>query len=130
MTNHNDSNGNPIGWFEIGTGDPEAARRFYADAFGWRFDVQGPYSIVTTGDGHPLQGGIQDTRSELPEGTPATYAVPCVLVPDTAAACARVEALGGKVLVPATDTPMGLVYAHVADPDGNHLGLFTPPAGS
>ena len=125
----NTTTGNPIGWFEIGTGDPEAARRFYAAAFGWRFELMEGYSIITTGDGHPLQGGIQDTtRPELPEGTPVTYAVPCVLVPDTAAACARVEELGGKVLVPATPTPMGLVYAHVADPDGNHLGLFTPPA--
>ena len=129
MTNTN-TNPNPVGWFEIGTGDPEAARRFYGKAFGWTFEEMGPYSIITTGPGHPLQGGIQDTRPEagLPEGTPMRYAVPYVLVPDTAAACATVESLGGKVLVPATDTPMGLVYAHVADPDGNHFGLFTPPS--
>jgi predicted enzyme related to lactoylglutathione lyase len=121
--------GAPIGWFEIGTSDPDGARRFYGDAFGWTFAVEGPYSIITTGAGHALQGGIQDTRRDLPEGTPATYAVPCVLVPDTAAMCDRIEALGGKVLVPATTVPTGLVYAHVADPDGNHIGLFTPPAG-
>lgn len=127
MSDNTTNNGNPVGWFEIGTGDPDGARRFYGEAFGWRFDVQGPYSIITTGDGHTLQGGIQDTGDDLPEGTPLRYAVPCVRVPDTAAACARVEELGGKVLVPATDTPMGLVYAHVADPEGNHLGLFTPP---
>lgn len=128
-TNTNTTAGAPVGWFEIGTGDPDGARRFYGEAFGWTFDVDGPYSIITTGDGHPLQGGIQDTRIGLPEGTPTTYAVPCVLVPDTAAACERVEALGGKVLVPATTVPTGLAYAHVADPDGNHFGLFTPPAG-
>ncbi len=122
------TNNNPIGWFEIGSGDPEAARRFYGEAFGWRFAMEGPYSIITTGDGHPLQGGIQDTRLDLPEGTPHQYAVVCVQVPDTAAACARVESLGGKVLVGSTMTPMGLTYAHVADLDGNHLGLFTPPA--
>lgn len=122
------TNSNPIGWFEIGTSDPEAARRFYGEAFGWKFDRQGPYSIITTGDDHFLQGGIQDTSLDLPEGTPSPYAVFCVQVPDTAAACARVESLGGKVLVGCTDTPTGLTYAHVADPDGNHLGLFTPPA--
>ena len=121
--------GAPVGWFEIGTSDPEAARRFYAEAFGWTYEIQGPYSVITTGPGHPLQGGIQDTREGLPEGTPSTYAIPSVLVADTAAACAKVESLGGKVLVPATTLPMGLTYAHVADPDGNHLGLFTPPAG-
>lgn len=129
MSEPTTTTGNPVGWFEIGTADPDSARRFYAAAFGWRFDLMDGYSIITTGDGHPLQGGIQDTTSaELPEGTPLRYAVPYVLVSDTAAACERVESLGGKVLVPATPTPMGLVYAHVADPDGNHFGLFTPPA--
>jgi uncharacterized protein len=131
MTNTTDTTaagGNPVGWFEIGTGDPEAARRFYGDAFGWTFEEQGPYSVITTGPGHPLQGGIQDTRSGVPEGTPMTYAVPYVVVPDVGAACDRVESLGGKVLVPATTIPTGLTYAHVADPDGNPLGLFKPPA--
>jgi predicted enzyme related to lactoylglutathione lyase len=130
MTNTTDTQkpGDPIGWFEIGTGDPEAARRFYGEAFGWSFEPQGPYSVITTGPGHAIQGGIQDTRA-VPEGTPMTYAVPYVLVADVAASCERVESLGGKVLVPATATPFGLVYAHVADPDGNHIGLFTPPAG-
>ncbi len=122
------SSNNPVGWFEIGAADPEAARRFYGDVFGWTFEMQGSYSIITTGEGHALQGGIQSTRDPLPEGTPHQYAVFCLQVPDTAAACARVEAGGGKVLVGCTDTPMGLTYAHVADPDGNHFGLFTPPA--
>jgi predicted enzyme related to lactoylglutathione lyase len=128
MSDRTTVNGNPIGWFEIGTSDPDAARRFYGEAFGWRFDLQGPYSIVTTGEGHSLQGGVQDTRAGLPEGTPLRYAIPCVLVPDTAVACDRVAALGGKVLVSSTATPTGLTYAHVTDPDGNHFGLFTPPA--
>src|SRR5690606_6323066 len=47
-------------------------------------------------------------------------------VTDVAATCARVEELGGKVLVPATTTPAGIVLAHVADPAGNHIGLWTP----
>ena len=124
------NNNNPIGWFEIGSPDPEAARRFYGEAFGWQFKMEGPYALVTTGDGHALPGGIQDARLGLPEGTPSPYAVFYVHVPDTAGACARVESLGGKVLVGATSTPMGLTYAHVADPDGNHFGLFTPPPAS
>ena len=116
-----------VTWFEIGTPDPDGARRFYGELFGWAFDVQGPYSIVATGENHPLSGGIQDTRM-TPEGTPATYAVPCVQVDDVAETCRRVEALGGKVLVPATPTPPGLVYAHVVDPTGGHIGVWTPPA--
>ena len=115
-----------VTWFEIGTPDPDGARRFYGELFGWSFDLQGPYSIVSTGEDHKLPGGIQDTRM-TPDGTPATYAVPCVQVDDVAETCRRVEELGGRVLVPATPTPIGLVYAHVADPTGGHVGLWTPP---
>jgi predicted enzyme related to lactoylglutathione lyase len=117
-----------ITWFEVGTPDPEGARAFYGELFGWTFDVQGPYSIIQTGAGHALPGGIQDTRMSE-NGTPASYAVPCVQVDDVADVCRRVEALGGKVLVPATSAPNGLVYAHVVDPTGGHIGVWTPPAG-
>lgn len=116
-----------VTWFEVGTPDADGARRFYGELFEWTFDVQGPYSIVRTGADHPLPGGIQDTRM-TPDGTPATYAVPCVQVADVAATCAKVEALGGKVLVPATTVPTGLVYAHVVDPTGGHIAVWTPPS--
>ena len=122
------STDNPIGWFEIGTDDPETAAAFYGDVFGWTFMPQGPYRVVTTGPDHPLQGGIQDTGVPLPEGTPGSYAIFYVQVPDVAASCARIEEHGGKVTVPTTTLPTGLVYAHVSDPAGNHLGVFTPPA--
>jgi predicted enzyme related to lactoylglutathione lyase len=120
--------GAPVTWFEIGTDDPEAARSFYGQLFGWTFAVQGPYSEITTGPDHPLHGGIQDTAAPLPDGTPRSYAVPYVQVTDVAAVCSDVERLGGKVMVPATEIPTGLVYAHVTDPLGTHIGLFSPPA--
>jgi predicted enzyme related to lactoylglutathione lyase len=126
MTN-NTTDSAPVAWFEIGTDQPDLARRFYADAFGWTFSVEGPYSFITTGKDHPLQGGIQDTGIPLPDGTPRSYAVPYVQVKDVAATCERVTELGGKVMVPATEIPTGLVYAHVTDPAGNHVGLFSPP---
>lgn len=119
--------GAPVGWFEIGTDDPESARRFYGGAFGWTFAQEQSYSVITTGQGHLLQGGIQDTTAPLPDGQPSSYAVPCVQVGDVAATCAKVEDLGGKVLVPATPIPSGLVYGFVTDPAGNRIGLFTPP---
>ncbi len=122
-----DTTPSPVSWFEIGTDDPAAARQFYGEMFGWTFDVDGPYSVITTGPDHTLQGGIQDTGGPLPQGTPPAYAVPCIQVSDVAAMCDRTVDLGGKVLVPATNTPPGLVYAHVADPTGNHIGLFAPP---
>jgi len=128
-TTSTDRPGAPVTWFEIGSDDPEAARKFYGELFGWSFAVEGPYSVITTGPDHPLQGGVQDTSVPLPDGTPRSYAVVCVQVDDVAATCARVEELGGKVMVPATTTPPGLVYGHVADPAGTHLGVYSPPSG-
>ncbi|HEX6569136.1 MAG TPA: VOC family protein [Acidimicrobiales bacterium] len=121
--------GSPVTWFEIGTDDPGAARSFYGDLFGWSFTAEGPYTMISTGEGHAPSGGIQDTTAEVPAGTPAGYAVPYVQVADVAATCARVEELGGKVLVAATSVPNGLVYGHVCDPAGNHIGIWRPPAG-
>jgi len=44
-----------------------------------------------------------------------------------AEACPPVEELGGRVVMLATATPIGFVYAHVAEPTGGHVGLWTPP---
>jgi predicted enzyme related to lactoylglutathione lyase len=57
------------------------------------------------------------------------YAVFCVIVLDTDEACRRAEAAGGKVLVPTKRVDSGLAFAHLLDPAGNHVGVFTPPAG-
>ena len=126
---NNGADGAPVSWFEIGTDDPARAREFYRAVFGWTFADEGPYTIITTGADHPLQGGIRDTGGPQPDGTPLTYAMPCVQVDDVAATCHDVIDKGGKVMVPATATPTGLVYAHVTDPSGNHIGLWTPPGG-
>jgi predicted enzyme related to lactoylglutathione lyase len=119
---------NGIGWFEIGTDDPAGAERFYGELFGWTFsDDDGgmPYRIVRTPAADSIRGGIFATGGKVPN-----YAVFCVVVGDVPEACRRAEAAGGKVLVPATTTPDGLSFAHVLDPSGNHIGVYTPPAGS
>ena len=118
---------NGIGWFEIGTADPPAAERFYGKVFGWTFaddpDSNMPYRIATTPAGGSIQGGVFGTGGAMP-----SYAIFYVLVPDVARACIEAEAAGGKVLVPAASNDVGLTFAHLADPAGNHFGVFTPPA--
>ena len=109
-----------VTWFEVGTADPEGARRFYGDLFGWTFEMQGPYSLVSTGEGHALRGGIAET--------PAPYAIPYVQVADVSATVAAAERLGGTVLVATTELPGGIVIAHLLDPGGAHIGVWTPPA--
>jgi len=37
--------------------------------------------------------------------------------------------LGGTVLMPPTKTPDGLVFAQLRDPQGQHVGVYSPPPG-
>lgn len=122
---------NGIGWFEIGTDQPEAAERFYGDVLGWTFTDDdnsssadgSPYRIVTTPAAGSIKGGLFGTAGTMPN-----YAVFNVLVADTADTCRRAEAAGGKVLMGPQTEPGGLTFAHLLDPTGNHIGVFTPPA--
>ena len=116
-----------IGWFEIGTDNPEAAQQFYGSVFGWTFAAEDgpvPYHVVTTPAPDSIKGGIFPTGGQLPN-----YAVFYIVVQDVAATCVSAEAAGGKVLVPATQGGDGLWFAHLLDPSGNHFGIYSPPAG-
>jgi hypothetical protein len=119
---------NTIAWFEIGTDDPAAAKRFYGDLLGWTVaqdDDLSPdpaYQIVTTGDGDGLRGGLFATQGKMPG-----YAVFSVLVEDVAATCQRAEEAGGKVLRAPQVNPSGVTFAHLLDPAGNHFEVFKPP---
>ncbi|MGH3714455.1 MAG: VOC family protein [Micromonosporaceae bacterium] len=118
-----------IDWFEIGTDNPAATERFYGDVFGWTFaDDENademPYRIATTPAEGSIKGGVLAHGGKLPN-----YAVFYVLVADVADTCQRAEAAGGKVLVPPTEAPDGLKFAHLLDPTGCQLGVFTRPAG-
>ncbi|HEV2780717.1 MAG TPA: VOC family protein [Actinophytocola sp.] len=121
------SNGT-VGWVQVGTDDPEGARRFYGELFGWTFTPDpnsgGRYDLITFPGAAEPAGGIADTGGELPN-----HAIFLVVVADVGAAVAEAERLGGKVLVPPTTTPTGLVFADLLDPSGNHFGVYAPPAG-
>jgi len=106
--------------FEIGAIDGEAARRFYAELFGWGVapDPTG-YGVVDTGGDTGIRGGIMQT----PEGVPPWVTV-YVGVDDLEKSLEKAEGLGGRrVMGP---TPVGEIgeMAMLADPDGNVLGLF------
>ncbi|HEV7974841.1 VOC family protein [Amycolatopsis sp.] len=120
---------NGISWFEIGTDDPAAAERFYGDVFGWTAthddskSTDPAYRILTTGDADGLRGGLFATKGEMP-----SYAIFTVLVDDVEAACRRTEAAGGQVQRAPKVNPVGVTFAHLLDPAGNHFAVFTPPS--
>jgi predicted enzyme related to lactoylglutathione lyase len=119
---------NGVGWFEIGTDDPATAARFYGDVFGWTVSRAATkstdlaYQMFTTGDADGLHGGLFAT-----EGTMPNYAVFTILVEDVDATCRRVEEAGGKVQRAPEVNPVGVTFAHLLDPAGNHFAVFKPP---
>ncbi|MCZ2836110.1 VOC family protein [Modestobacter sp. VKM Ac-2985] len=100
-------------WNEAAVDDPAAAQEFYTAVFGFAWEEvpdAGGYCTFATGDG-PL-GGLSGVVEGLPRGWST-----CFAVADTDAAVGAVESGGGKVLMPAEDTPFGR-FAVVTDPWG------------
>jgi uncharacterized protein len=107
-----------LAWNEAMVGDTAAAKQFYTAVFGFTFEQMSAemagedadYATFSTG-GNPL-GGLGASDPSMPTGW-----LTCFSVPSTDEAVAAVEARGGKVTMPATDTPFGR-FAIVEDPWG------------
>lgn len=119
---------NDIAWFEIGTDDVATAERFYGEVFGWTVShddtksTDPAYQVLTTGSADGLHGGLFATQGKLP-----SYAVFTVLVEDVEATCRRAEEAGGQVQRAPEVNHVGVTFAHLLDPAGNHVSVFTPP---
>jgi predicted enzyme related to lactoylglutathione lyase len=117
---------NGIGWFQISVQDAAKAERFYGDLFGWTFgsdlDAETHYRIITTPDERSVKGGLAHGAQT------SNHAIFCVVVQDVEGVCDRVLEAGGSVLNKPMTTKTGLVFAHILDPEGNHIQIFRPAA--
>lgn len=108
-------------WRDLMTKDVNAAKQFYGELFGWRFeDVRRgdrPY-VIARGASSPV-AGIVDV-SALPEA--GSQWVSFMAVSDVDKSVAFVQAEQGKVLVQPRDLPMARA-AVITDPQGAPLGL-------
>lgn len=114
-------------WSELNTRDPEAAKAFYGDVFGWSFNDQefegmGTYTTIGTGDG--TAGGIFDMRGRVPDEVPPNWLV-YFAVDDADATVAKVGELGGGVNMGPVDISVGR-FAVVHDPLGGVFAVITP----
>jgi len=105
------------------TAEPEKAVEFYGSLFGWQVsDANGMgYRSVASSRGKGIDGGIWPA----PPGAPESVQL-YVEVSDIEAALARIEALGGSVLMPKQVLPDGDAMALATDPMGRSFGLMTP----
>lgn len=115
--------GQPVAFFEVSSPNHERAQKFYAELFNWQVAADpemGGYGLVDTGAGEGAIGGGIGPAEQGDAGI-RIY----VRVDDLDTYLERVEALGGKRLVPPTDLPDGFGrFAVFTDPDGNQVGLW------
>jgi predicted enzyme related to lactoylglutathione lyase len=114
-------------WFELHTRGYDAAVKFYTDVFMWdaHTAVDTPELRYTTyGEADGALAGIMDATGFLPDGVPSHWSV-YFQTEDADATQAKVEQLGGSVVMPAMDTPYGRL-ATVADTTGAVFKLQQP----
>ena len=111
----------PVVHFEIGCKDSEKTQAFYSRLFGWEMQAQQHTAMVNTGSNAGIQGHITALGHE-----PHNYVNICVLADDLEAMLARVEELGGRVVIPVTEVPEQGWFAWFEDIEGTMMGLWKP----
>ncbi len=116
-----------FGWAELYTTDYEAAKRFYADLFGWTYQEHPPqdglrYAVCLVND-KPVGGLMDMPPGERQAGVPSYWGL-YVFVDDLDAAAARVAAAGGMLLGDPFDVPGAGRFVMIRDATGAQVGLW------
>jgi len=116
-----------VGWNELETRDPAAAKAFYGAVFGWHGEdldmgPMGTYVEWQT-DGNRI-GGMMDVTGRVPDEVPS-YWLTYFGVADADAAVDKVKELGGSVAFGPMDIPPGR-FAVVQDPFGATFAVMQP----
>ncbi|TMK76435.1 MAG: VOC family protein [Actinobacteria bacterium] len=112
--------GNPVTWFEVIGTNAEQSAKFYSEVFGWSVDhfPEMNYHIFDTQSGT----GIPGAAGEVREGQ-APYSIVYIENPDIDALLAKTQKAGATVVMPVTEIPNMVTFAHIKDPFGNLIGL-------
>ncbi|WP_114791366.1 hypothetical protein U0035_00505 [Niabella yanshanensis] len=105
-----------VQYLEFLSGDLEAAKTFYSQAFGWSFTDYGPNYTAFEGDF--LDGGFTS-------GTPVNGSILVILYSeDLVQTRKQVLAAGGKISQEIFEFPGGRRF-HFIDPDGYELAVWS-----
>ncbi|TNF45187.1 MAG: VOC family protein, partial [Epsilonproteobacteria bacterium] len=113
-------------WHDLITDDVSAAKRFYADVFGWSFEKHGAYTLVSN-QGKPV-GGMLEIKPQAKSKAEAVW-VPSLSVADVDRSLEYVKSQKGKVLKGPFDIPDRGRGVLVSDPHGAHLVLLHAKGG-
>jgi hypothetical protein len=106
--------------FEVTGKDGKKLQSFFSEVFGWTIDTNNPggYGMVRDGD-KGLTGGIGQAQ-DGGQGGVTWY----VHTDDPKGTLARVEKLGGKVIMPLTEVAPETTIALFTDPEGHVIGIM------
>jgi len=108
-----------IAHFEIPVDDAERAKKFYTELFGWkieRFSPEMEYWMIAPQEG--TGGGMM--KRQRPDQKIMDY----FTVHSVAESSAKVEKLGGKVLMPKMAVPKMGYFVVCMDTEGNVFGIW------
>jgi len=115
-------------WYELISSDPDAAQAFYGAVVGWTIGERLPgdqdYRMIERSDGG-FAGGVLGLTDDMRQHGAKPIWLGYIGVDDVDATVTKIEAKGGKALMPAFDIPQGRI-AMVADPQGNPLYVMKP----
>jgi predicted enzyme related to lactoylglutathione lyase len=112
---------------EIPADDVKRAQAFYGELFGWQFSNPPGFDDYWGADvGEDASHGIGMMARQNPEHRPTYY----VGVESVADSLAKVEQLGGTVIVPNSPVPGMGWMAHCQDTEGNIFALWEDDASA
>lgn len=123
-----DATTNALNWFEIPANDIKRAKKFYETVFSVKMEQQemmGMKMAFFPADmNEKVSGGLVEGPMHKPSGDGAVVYLNAN--PDLSTALNKIEAAGGKVVMP--KTPINEEIGHMAffiDTEGNRIGLHS-----
>ena len=115
-------------WYELMTSGPDGAKAFYDAVVGWSIGERIPgdqdYRMIGRSDGG-FAGGVLGLSEDMRQHGAKPIWLGYVSADDVDETVRKIEAKGGKALMPAFDIPQGRI-AMVADPQGNPFYVMKP----
>jgi uncharacterized protein len=115
--------------FEIPADDVEKLRKFYSELFGWKIekmpgpmDYWGIATVPVDEKGMPVRPGVNGgmMKRQNPDHKPVNY----IIVESVDEYVKKIEALGGRIVVPKMEiTGIGW-WAMALDPEGNQFAIL------
>ncbi len=104
---------------ELPCKDPQRAKKFYGELFGWKFEDVPEMNYTLFEAANPPSGGLFVPEQFNPGG-----ALNYILVEDVNTKAKEIEAAGGEILIPPSDVPNTGRFAVFKDPEGTTMALW------